>query len=113
MFPAKESQMKFALIALIAILAGCESYRDIAAPVEEPSRDALNRGWCPIYVESSLGRVEVDSGTICEDGTQPVLLRIARPYVGIECQKMTYIQNGSRWIYGCSAKPEGPAPKPL
>ena len=31
--------MKFALIAAIAILAGCESYRDIVAPAEAPSTE--------------------------------------------------------------------------
>lgn len=113
MFPAKKSHMKFALIAAIAILAGCESYRDIVAPAEAPSTEVLNNGWCPIYMEPSEGKVVVDSGTICEDGTEAIALRIVRPYMGMRCEEMTYIPKGSKWIYGCNVKAKGPAPKPI
>lgn len=113
MFPAKKSHMKFALIAAVAILAGCQSYRDIAAPVEDPSTEALKSGWCPLYLESSAGMEMVDSGTVCEDRKQAIALRIMRPYIGMRCKKMTYIPKESKWIYGCNAKAKGPAPKPI
>ena len=94
-------------------LAGCESYRDIAAPAENPSKEVLSTGWCPLYLESSVGMEVVDSGTVCQDGKQAIALRIMRPYIGMPCQEMTYIPKGSKWIYGCNAKAKGPTPKPI
>ena len=71
------------------------------------------KGWCPICMEPSEGKVVVDSGTICEDGTEAIALRIVRPYMGMRCEEMTYIPKGSKWIYGCNVKAKGPAPKPI
>lgn len=74
--------------------------------------------WEWAKIANALDRFErpgvvVDSGTICEDGTEAIALRIVRPYMGMRCKEMTYIPKGSKWIYGCNVKAKGPAPKPI
>ena len=95
-------------LILAAALCGCQ-YADIAAPVEEPSREIAGPGECIATLEGPDEYDAADSSATCWNGDRPHVVQYSRPRLpGKSCRESLYMPEGRvrRW-WGCSKKPVG------
>lgn len=90
------------LIAL-SLLTGCY---EIAAPVEQPTREVAP-SWCAMYLEAPEGFVYADSGATCPDGRQARAVELWWPaHPRKDCGEWSGLGLRLRNRWGCSPASE-------
>ena len=80
---------------LITLLAGCQQYSKITAPVEQPSRSVAGPGVCITTLEWPSDYDATDTSETCWDGSKPHMVEYTRPRTpGLTCEESTWMPEG-------------------